>query len=73
MDTYLMLATSSTELLKSTAWLIGLIIGVAVLWYLVDYAEVKPPFNKLLKAVLIVVGLVILVLYIFHVAGKPPF
>lgn len=68
-----MLAMSSTQLLVAAGWLIGLLVAVGVLWWLVDYFGAPAPLNKLLKGVLIIVALIILVLFIFHVVGKPPF
>lgn len=67
------LAMNSSQLLVAAGWLIGLMAVVGVLWYLVGYFEAPPPIAKFLRGVLIAVALVIFVLFVFHVVGKPPF
>lgn len=67
------LAINSSQLLVAAGWLIGLLFVVCVLWWLVGYFEAPPPIAKLIRGVLIVIALVIFILFVFHVVGKPPF
>lgn len=67
------LAMNSSQLLVAAGWLIALFAVVGILWWLIAYFEAPPPLAKLLRGVLIVVGLIIFVLFVFHVFGKPPF
>lgn len=71
MTTALIAAVSGSTLVSAVIWIIvaGLIFWL--LSWLIDYAGIGEPFNKVAKVVLALVAVVILINALLTVAGKP--
>lgn len=54
-----------------TLIIIGFILGL--LFWLVDWLGVPAPINKVLKAVILLVGVIMLVNFLLQLAGQPGF
>lgn len=54
-----------------TLIIIGFILGL--LYWLVDWLGVPAPINKVLKAVILLVGVLMLVNFLLQLAGQPGF
>jgi len=51
--------------------IIGFILGL--LFWLVDYLTTPEPINRILKAVILLVGVLILINFLLQLAGQPGF
>lgn len=51
--------------------IIGFILGI--IFWLVDYFAMPAPFNKVLKGVVVLVGVLILINFLLVLAGQPGF
>lgn len=63
---------SASALIGAVIWVVvaGLIFGL--LWWLVDYAKLPEPFNKVARVVLAVAAVVLLIAVLLSVAGGRP-
>lgn len=65
-----LLAISGTALLYWAIWLIVTLIIIGVLFWLVDYAGVPAPFNKIAKVVLAIIGVIIVINALLGLMGN---
>ena len=65
-----LLAISGTALLYWAIWLIVTLIIIGVLFWLIDYAGVPAPFNKIAKVVLAIIGVIIVINALLGLTGS---
>ena len=62
---------SGSQLLRAVVYLILVGLIFWLLWWLIGYAKVPEPFNKVLRVVLAVVAVVFLINWLLGLIGEP--
>lgn len=65
-----LLAISGTALLYWAIWLIVALLIIGLLFWLIDYAGVPAPFNKIAKVVLAIIGVIIVINALLGLTGS---
>lgn len=66
------LAVSTDQMINLVIWLVCIGMIVWLLWFLLDYAKVPEPFNKIAKVLLMLFAVILLIRIILKFAGNPP-
>ncbi len=62
---------SGSQLLRAVVYLIVVGLIFWLLWWIIRYANVPEPFNKVLKVVLALVAVIFLINWLLGLVGEP--
>ena len=62
---------SGGDLMNAVIWLVCISIVCWLLWWLIDYAKVPEPFNKVARVIIALVAVVFLIRFVMGIAGSP--
>lgn len=71
--TPILATVSGKEVVSAVIWTIGLGLIFWLLWWLVDFAKIPEPFNRIAKVIVAVAAVVLLINLIMSVFGGEPF
>ena len=59
-------------MLAALIQLLIILIVIGVVWWLLDFVPVPEPLNRLAKVVTIVIGVIVIIYTLLHLAGMAP-
>lgn len=67
-----MFAVSTDQMVNAVIWLVCIGLIVWLLWFLIDYAKIAEPFNKIAKVLLMLFAVILLIRIVLKFAGSSP-